>query len=310
MKDFRKLYADSIYQTTHLLKKAVMIPIRYDEDGNQEEVIHAYNPFMRGVMEFDDYNYAYHNQYVLVEDPKFAEVDKEKGAGADSIRSAVIPPATATPGDRMGATEFSQKNINSSVTEEYEHNLVSIEPSEMELEKAEQARQEALAQEEAAKEKARKDADKMRRKSSKNAALGQTEDDEDKDKLEGEAGEDSKKGSDKDEAEDDDDEGDEFNYRVYYRKEEIMMASQMQARDQFEELVNMRHNTVAENKESQPANKFNILDFTPRAKSPNLSMSKKKISRSGLQGSRKRGAIIGFEDDDDDQNFDEYVADL
>jgi len=28
---------------------------------------------------------------------------------------------------------FSQKNVNSSVTEEYEHNLVTIEKSEMEI---------------------------------------------------------------------------------------------------------------------------------------------------------------------------------
>jgi len=53
-----------------------MIPINYDEEGNQEEVIHAYNPFMRGVMEFDDYNYAMYNPFILVEDPKYAEDEK------------------------------------------------------------------------------------------------------------------------------------------------------------------------------------------------------------------------------------------
>ena len=47
--------------------------------------------------------------------------------------------------------------MNSSVTEEYEHNLVTIEKSEMEMEKEEQARQEAIALDEAAKEKARKE---------------------------------------------------------------------------------------------------------------------------------------------------------
>lgn len=89
MKDFRKLYADSVEQTVLLLKKAVMIPINYDEEGNQEEVVHAYNPFMRGVMEFDDYNYAMYNPFILVEDPKYAEDDKQakKGAEADSPRS-------------------------------------------------------------------------------------------------------------------------------------------------------------------------------------------------------------------------------
>ena len=72
MKDFRKLFADSIVQTTHLLKKSVMIPMKYDDDENLIEV-DAYNPFMRGVMEFDDYNYTLHNDFVLVEDPKHIE---------------------------------------------------------------------------------------------------------------------------------------------------------------------------------------------------------------------------------------------
>ena len=33
---------------------------------------------------------------------------------------------------------FSQKNVNNSITDDYEHNLVTIEPSEMELEKMEE----------------------------------------------------------------------------------------------------------------------------------------------------------------------------
>ena len=33
---------------------------------------------MRGVMEFDDYNYTIHNPYVLVEDPKYAEEPQPK----------------------------------------------------------------------------------------------------------------------------------------------------------------------------------------------------------------------------------------
>ena len=72
MKDCRKLFADSIVQTTHLLKKSVMIPIKYDDEGKAEGQ-DAYGPFMRGAMEFDDYNYSIHNPYVLVEDPKDAE---------------------------------------------------------------------------------------------------------------------------------------------------------------------------------------------------------------------------------------------
>ena len=52
--------------------------------------------------------------------------------------------------------------------------------------------------------------------------------DEDKTDKEGEHGEDSKKGSDKDEQEEGIDDEEEFSYRVYFRKEEIKMAKEMQ----------------------------------------------------------------------------------
>lgn len=181
----------------------------------------------------------------------------------------------------------------------------------MEIEKAEQAKQEALALEEAAKEKARKEQDKLKRKGSKMSvsALTSQEEAEDKDKQEGDGGDESKKGSEKDEAEDDEDDNDEYRYRVYYKKEEIRMANQMQARDQFEDLMTMRNNTLAENQENPPPNKFNIMDFTPREKSPITSTIKKKNLRSGLAGSKKMGAIIGFDEEEEDPNFDEFLAD-
>lgn len=103
MKDFRKLFADSIVQTTHMLKKAIKIPIKYDDEDNLIEV-HAYTPFMRGIMEFDDYNYALHNPYVLIEDPKHAEVNPTTiiKPGTDMVVSS--PKNTA---DGLGDTTFS-----------------------------------------------------------------------------------------------------------------------------------------------------------------------------------------------------------
>ena len=58
-----------------------------------------------------------------------------------------------------------------------------------------------------------------------------SQEEEEKANQEGDGADESKKGSDKDEAEDDDDEGDEYQYRLYYRKEEIRMASAMQEKD-------------------------------------------------------------------------------
>jgi hypothetical protein len=58
LQDYRKLYADTVVQTTHMLKRSVMIPLKTDEEGKvSEDVKNVNNPFMRGVMEFDDYNY-------------------------------------------------------------------------------------------------------------------------------------------------------------------------------------------------------------------------------------------------------------
>ena len=66
MKDFKKLFADTLVQTTEMLKKQVAIPIKLDEENNMIEVVqNVFSPFMRGVMEFDDYNYRMHNEYIL-----------------------------------------------------------------------------------------------------------------------------------------------------------------------------------------------------------------------------------------------------
>lgn len=37
IKDFRKLHADTVVNTTHFIKKSVMIPLQVDEDGNEIE---------------------------------------------------------------------------------------------------------------------------------------------------------------------------------------------------------------------------------------------------------------------------------
>ena len=53
-----------------------MIPLK-QEDGETSKERHAnpYNPFMRGVMEFDDYNYSQFNPYILL---KEGDIEREK----------------------------------------------------------------------------------------------------------------------------------------------------------------------------------------------------------------------------------------
>ena len=73
IKDFRKLHTDTMVNTTHMIKKAVMVPIENDEEGLPLEQENTNHPFMRGVMNFDDYNYKTVNQYVLLEGPLTAK---------------------------------------------------------------------------------------------------------------------------------------------------------------------------------------------------------------------------------------------
>ena len=70
IKDFRKLHADTVVSTTHFIKKSVMVPINEDNDGNLvSNDQNTSHPFMRGIMQFDDYNYKQFNDFVLVPEP-------------------------------------------------------------------------------------------------------------------------------------------------------------------------------------------------------------------------------------------------
>ena len=65
IKDNRKLNADTVVLTTHLLKKCVQVPVFHATE--QEETAYQGHPFKRGAMKFDDYNYHIYNPYILVE---------------------------------------------------------------------------------------------------------------------------------------------------------------------------------------------------------------------------------------------------
>lgn len=69
IKNFKKLHADTVVNTTHFIKKSVMVPLKMDDEGNQTEPANTLHPFMRGIMNFDDYNYRQYNSYILVEEP-------------------------------------------------------------------------------------------------------------------------------------------------------------------------------------------------------------------------------------------------
>ena len=46
-----------------------MIPVDWTDDGVETHPPNISNPFMRGIMTFEDYNYRQYNEYVLLEEP-------------------------------------------------------------------------------------------------------------------------------------------------------------------------------------------------------------------------------------------------
>lgn len=73
IKDYKKLHVDTIVQQTHFIKKSVMVPIDFDDEGHTREPKNAEHPFMRGIMNFDDYSYTHFNSYVLLAEPHESE---------------------------------------------------------------------------------------------------------------------------------------------------------------------------------------------------------------------------------------------
>ena len=71
--------------TTHFLKKCILVPSRQNE---QEEKYYLDNPFKRGSMKFDDFNYEVYNPYILIqEDKKNQDANDEE---KDAIKSGSV----------------------------------------------------------------------------------------------------------------------------------------------------------------------------------------------------------------------------
>lgn len=84
--DFKKTSADTHVRTTHFIKKAVMVPISLNKSMELIEPKNTMQPFMRGIMTFDDYNYKNLNEYVLIEEPNdFLKRKKELDSRMDDV---------------------------------------------------------------------------------------------------------------------------------------------------------------------------------------------------------------------------------
>ena len=64
------MHADTVVNTTHFIKKSVMIPLEIDDDGSVLKPNNVNHPFSRGIMEFDDFNYKPFNEIVFIPEPR------------------------------------------------------------------------------------------------------------------------------------------------------------------------------------------------------------------------------------------------
>jgi hypothetical protein len=132
MKTFKKLHVDTIVNTAHFIKKSIMVPLKIDDDGNQLEPNNTSHAFMRGIMNFDDYNYRLYNRYVLVEDPSIpVKIKTEKVVPLPSTNRKLT-----IDGNEIMA--LSEKNLDLKQERDndgpYYHDAITIEPSEYQQE--------------------------------------------------------------------------------------------------------------------------------------------------------------------------------
>lgn len=82
---------------------------------------------MRGIMEFDDYNYAIHNPYVLVEDPTKVGDGKTlpKSGSEESLINLSKTIKSAKNGEPT-ELKLSYRNLTNSGLELYKHDLVTV----------------------------------------------------------------------------------------------------------------------------------------------------------------------------------------
>jgi hypothetical protein len=95
-----------------------MVPIKYDDEGRIKEPDNSEHPFMRGIMNFDDFSYTQFNSYVLIAEPH----ESEKRRVIADRKAALV------------TKEASEKDSVSTLTQEqldrkgnFKHNEISVE---------------------------------------------------------------------------------------------------------------------------------------------------------------------------------------
>lgn len=124
IKNYKKLHVDSMVQQTHFIKKSVMVPINIDDDGRIKEHDNQEHPFMRGIMNFDDFSYSQFNSYVLIAEPHESEklrviADRKATMKANSVN------------DKDSASTLTQERLNEKSS--YKHENISMQRFDADL---------------------------------------------------------------------------------------------------------------------------------------------------------------------------------
>ena len=106
-----------------------MVPVELDREGQVLEPNNTTHPFMRGIMTFDDYNYEQFNQYILISEPH--ESEKKRIINDRKVIGDVGSIGKSSSENKF----FSVDNLENKIEEKkYQHEALTLEPSEYELE--------------------------------------------------------------------------------------------------------------------------------------------------------------------------------
>lgn len=144
LRDFRKFFSDTIITTTHLLKKCIKVPklalkSDFEPDGitdkQYEELIRRrkIEPFKRGVMNFDDYNYSMYNKFLLI-DPDRDEDDPDKIDLGDFKPTPIQINKKKKDDDQFGmddkVSQLTEQFLEESCQDSYKHDLLDADTPE------------------------------------------------------------------------------------------------------------------------------------------------------------------------------------
>lgn len=129
--------------TTHMLKKCIKVPkviaqsniepnglppVEYDRIVERQKI----EPFKRGVMCFDDFNYDLYNQYILV-DPNFQESEEIEPLPKGFVPKTVSKNKRGQIKDDSNDTEsiaLTAKNLEELASGDYDHDNLNVKTEE------------------------------------------------------------------------------------------------------------------------------------------------------------------------------------